>query len=174
MSNVSEHPVHNCPRPPSRETRLVAKRSLRTHPWQPLFAFGYGLSYTSFELGTPVANMTTLPAAAALDTTLRVSVTVRNVGARAGKTAVAVYHSRPLSSFVRYHKMLAAFAKTPALVPGQQVTMEIDFNVARALSTFNATSGTQTVEAGVFELSVGQDSVAMAPGGPLKLEVTNG
>lgn len=92
---------------------------------------------------------------------LNVSVSVANTGAMDGKTVVAVYFSKPLSSFVRYHKMLAVFAKTPLIKAGAATTVTLTMPIKK-LSAFNIKEGEQWVESGEYTLTVGQDSTDIA------------
>lgn len=92
---------------------------------------------------------------------LNVSVSVANTGAMDGKTVVAVYFSKPLSSFVRYHKMLAAFAKTPLIKAGGATIVTLTVPVKK-LSAFNSKASEQWVEPGEYTLTVGQDSTDTA------------
>ena len=54
----------------------------------------------------------------------------------AGKTVLAVYYAKPLSAFVRWHKMLLAFKKTPTLGVGQSATVQMLVNHS-ALSSYD-------------------------------------
>ena len=98
----------------------------------PLFAFGHGLSYTSFayddlairpaEGGIDGAG----PGEIAADGTVDITCTVRNTGARAGAEIVQLYLSDPVAQVVRPVRWLAGFARVP-LEPGQarQVTFRL-------------------------------------------------
>ena len=88
-----------------------------------------------------------------------VTVRVQNTGGAAGRATVALYFSKPLSSFVRYHKMLGAFAKTEVLAAGDSVNVAITLPAAK-LASFNASVGQPTVESGSYLLQVAEDSVA--------------
>eukprot|EP01043_Picozoa_sp_COSAG02_P088695 COSAG02_NODE_25772_length_649_cov_1.221818_1_plen_141_part_10 len=92
---------------------------------------------------------------------LNVSVLVTNTGATDGKTVVAIYFSKPLSSFVRYHKMLAVFTKTPLIKAGAATTVTLTMPIKR-LSAFNIKESEQWVEPGEYALTVGQDSTDIA------------
>ena len=54
----------------------------------------------------------------------------------AGKTVLAVYYAKPVSAFVRWHKMLLAFKKTPTLGVGQSVMVQMLVNHS-ALSSYD-------------------------------------
>ena len=85
---------------------------------KPLFAFGHGLSYTTFSY----ANATISKKSMTYDGKVEVSIDVTNTGARAGKTTVQLYLSDPKSSLPRPVKELKAFEKIE-LQPGQTKTV---------------------------------------------------
>ena len=74
---------------------------------EPLFAFGHGLSYTTFDVGEPTLSATSLPAGDALT----VTVPVTNTGERAGSEVVQVYVAPHAPRLARPPKELKAFAK---------------------------------------------------------------
>ena len=86
----------------------------------PLFAFGHGLSYTSFDIGPPAPSNTVLRAGEQLTVTVRVT----NTGARRGSEVVQCYVSPRESRLVRPAKELVAFAKV-RLDAGQSTTVEL-------------------------------------------------
>lgn len=119
---------------------------------KPLFAFGHGLSYTTFEYG-PVsidrAQMTSKG-------TVRVSVDVTNTGKRAGSEIVQLYIADKESSLPRPEKELKGFEKV-ALEAGAkaQVTFEIG---ADALKFYDDKAQAWVAEPGDFEALVGAAS----------------
>ena len=91
-------------------------------PYDPLYEFGYGLSYTQFSkqnLGTILEG-----------DTINVSVEVENTGEMAGSDVVQVYVSRPPLGVLTPERELVGFAKV-ALEPGEQQTVEIAVPVER-------------------------------------------
>ena len=86
----------------------------------PLYPFGYGLSYTTFEY-----SGLQLPEEVKADTPLRLKVTVTNTGAVAGDEVVQVYIHDELASVVRPMKQLAAF-KRVTLAPGESREVELE------------------------------------------------
>ena len=91
------------------------------------------MSFTNFSLalqGTPAAVRRGPNGEAAL----AMSVVVKNIGNVAGKTVVAVFYSKPLSSFVRWHKMLAFFDKTPLIASGASATVSVLIPVSKLAS----------------------------------------
>ena len=82
---------------------------------KPLFPFGYGLSYTTFEYGKPVADKKTMSA----DDTITFTVSVKNTGTREGQEVVQLYISDKKSSLPRPVKELKGFDKVK-LAPGEE------------------------------------------------------
>jgi beta-glucosidase len=85
----------------------------------PRFAFGHGLSYTSFDLGEPTLSTTTHRSGG----TVTVSVPVTNVGTRAGSEVVQCYVAPESPRLARPPKELKAFGKV-ALDPGESTIVE--------------------------------------------------
>ncbi len=115
---------------------------------KPLFAFGHGLSYTTFAYGKPVADKTRMRA----DEELTVSVTLKNTGTRAGQEVVQLYVSDKKSSLPRPLKELKGFRKV-SLEPGEEQTVSFTLN-SDALSYFDDTRGEWVAEPGRFEAIV--------------------
>ena len=98
---------------------------------KPLFAFGHGLSYTSFQLGKAVSDRQTMKA----DDKITFTVSVTNTGGKAGSEVVQLYISDLKSSLPRPVKELKGFRKV-YLEPGQ--TKEISITLGRdALSYYD-------------------------------------
>lgn len=112
---------------------------------KPLFAFGHGLTYTTFEYGKPVIDQKTMTA----DGTVTVRVKVRNTGSREGQEVVQLYVSDLKSSLPRPVKELKGFRKV-RLAPGEE--QEVAFTIGRdALSFFDAEKHEWVAEPGKFE-----------------------
>ncbi|WP_425145080.1 glycoside hydrolase family 3 C-terminal domain-containing protein [Deinococcus sp.] len=118
----------------------------------PLFAFGFGLSYTSFELSDAHLSAPDIVAGGAAT----VTVTVRNTGERAGQTVVQLYVRDPQARLERPHKELKAFGKV-TLHPGQAQTVTLTLDM-RSLAYFDDSRNAWVAEAGTFELLIGQSS----------------
>ena len=119
---------------------------------RPLFAFGHGLSYTTFKLDKPVADKKQMTA----DEEISFTVNVTNTGSRPGSETVQLYISDKKASVDRPVKELKAFRKV-FLNPGESraVTMTIGRD---ALSFYDETKGQWTAEPGLFEALVGTAS----------------
>ena len=112
---------------------------------KPLFPFGYGLSYTTFEYGKPVADKKTMSA----DDTITFTVSVKNTGTREGQEVVQLYISDKKSSLPRPVKELKGFDKVK-LAPGEEKT--ISFTITKdALSFFDDAKHEWVAEPGKFE-----------------------
>jgi len=119
---------------------------------EPLFPFGFGLSYTTFKF----ANLRTNAADVAKDGTITVSVDVTNTGSRAGDEVVQLYVKHPRSKVERPREELEGFDRV-ALDSGQTKTVEIPLPAAR-LAYWNTKAGAFRVEAEPVSLMVGDSS----------------
>ncbi|MCS7460847.1 glycoside hydrolase family 3 C-terminal domain-containing protein [Paenibacillus doosanensis] len=135
-----------------REGIFVGYRYYDKKQIQPLFPFGYGLSYTSFEYGE-----LTLGSREMKDTeTLDVAVAVTNTGSRPGKEIVQLYVRDVESTVIRPDKELKAFAKIE-LQPGEQGTVSFTLD-KRAFAYYNVELGDWHVESGQFMILIGTSS----------------
>ena len=116
---------------------------------KPLFCFGHGLSYTTFEYGKVTAEGRQMGP----DGTITVSVPVKNTGSRAGAEIVQLYVSDLKSSLPRPVKELKGFRKI-TLQPGQEQTVSITID-RKALSFYDDTKQDWVAEPGTFEALVG-------------------
>jgi beta-glucosidase len=120
-------------------------------PTQPLFAFGYGLSYTSFAYSNLKVHTKTLAAGE----TVRVAVDVENTGEREGTEVVQLYVNDVYSSVTTPVKELKAFQRVD-LEPGEKKTVSLEIPYGRlALVNRNLEA---VVEPGEFEVMVGSSS----------------
>lgn len=135
-----------------KEGLFVGYRYYDMKEVEPLFPFGHGLGYTTFEYSDLKADKQSLKD----NEKLQVSVTVANTGDRAGKEIVQLYVRDVESSVIRPRKELKGFAKIE-LQPGERktVTFELD---KRAFAYYNVDRKDWHVETGTFELLVGKSS----------------
>ena len=119
---------------------------------KPLFAFGHGLSYTTFKLGKAVADKKELVG----DDKMTFMVSVTNTGSKAGAETVQLYISKPTSKTDRPIKELKAFQKV-FLEPGEcrDVTLTID---REALCYYDEAISGWTAEPGTYEALIGTAS----------------
>jgi beta-glucosidase len=132
----------------------------------PQFAFGFGLSYTTFSYG----NLTISPMSVAPGELVTVHVDVTNTGTRAGDEVAQLYLSNPVSTVPMSVKELKAF-KRVTLDPQQTTTVEFTLT-ADELYYYNETSYAYEVEDGPFTIHVGGSSGNLPLSG--SFEVLNG
>ena len=128
--------------------RLAARHPGSSVDPTPLFAFGHGLSYTSFaysELGIEHPEIGT-------DGTAVISCTVRNTGPRAGAEVVQLYLSDPVAQVVRPARWLAGFARVP-LEPG--LARRVTFRLHADRTAFTGRDLVRVVEPGEIRVAVG-------------------
>jgi len=114
----------------------------------PLFAFGHGLSYTTFGYSDLTLSAGDVP----VDGAVEISCTVRNTGDTAGTEVVQLYLGDPVSSVVRPVRWLAGFARVP-LAPGE--ARRVSFRVHADRTSFTGRAGTRVVEPGEITVAVG-------------------
>lgn len=121
-------------------------------PENVLYPFGYGLSYTKFELSAKGGNANGV---SALD------VTVKNVGGCAGKEVVQVYFQAPQGVLGKPLRQLCAYKKTNLLAPNEEQTIHFEIpNAELASYDDGGATGNKScwvLEAGKYTLYVGTD-----------------
>ncbi len=131
-----------------------------------LYPFGYGLSYTTFQLGDlKIADTTLGPGK-----TTSVSVTVSNTGKRAGAEVVQLYIAAPSSPVKRPIKKLAGFQRVE-LQPGEQkmVTFELPHN-EQAFWYWDEAARQFVCQPGAAKVLIGNSSANITLSGDLTLE----
>ncbi|MGE6598381.1 glycoside hydrolase family 3 C-terminal domain-containing protein [Bacillus proteolyticus] len=119
---------------------------------EPLFPFGFGLSYTNFEYSNLSVDKKEIK-----DTeTVSVTVNVKNIGSTAGKEIVQLYIKDIESTMIRPEKELKGFEKVE-LQPGEEKTVNFTLN-KRSFSYYNVELKDWYVETGEFEILVGKSS----------------
>ncbi len=135
-----------------KEGIFVGYRWFDTKKIAPLFCFGHGLSYTTFEYGKITADKTEMTSSDKITFT----VSVKNTGMREGSEVVQLYIRDPKSSLPRPVKELKGFEKV-TLQPGE--TKTVTFTIDKtALSFFDAGKHEWVAEPGDFEAIVGASS----------------
>ena len=117
---------------------------------KPMFPFGHGLSYTTFEYGQPMASSKTM------GKTLKIKVPVTNTGSVAGAEVVQLYIHDVEASVDRPVKELKGFDKV-YLEPGQTKTVEFEID-RQALSFFDADKHEWVAEPGEFKALIAASS----------------
>ena len=123
---------------------------------QPLFAFGHGLSYTTFRIGKVTADRQSMP----MDGQITFSVPITNTGQRAGAETVQLYVHDKKSSVERPVKELKAFRKV-FLQPGETQTVSLTIDRS-ALSFYDDRVGEWTAEPGEFDAMIGTSAANLA------------
>ncbi len=117
---------------------------------KPLYSFGFGLSYTKFDISMPKLNSSKFKKGI-----LSVSVNVKNVGEIAGDEIVQLYISDKYSSITRPVKELKAYQRV-SLKPGE--SKEIIFELNKSAFAYYDSEMNYVVEAGDFDILVGNSS----------------
>jgi len=112
------------------------------------YPFGYGLSYTTFDWK--------LAASQANENNIKADVTVTNSGSVAGKDVVQVYFEAPYiqGGIEKSSKVLAGYAKTNLLQPGESQTVTIEFATNAMASYDDKTAKTWVLDAGNYKIDV--------------------
>ena len=137
-----------------REKRTFINCSYADIPSKPLFPFGFGLSYTTFEYGKP----TTDKAEYKIGEKVRVSVTVKNAGKVAGREVVQLYVRDEVASILPRERELKEFTSV-WLEPGEEKAVE--FILDDNAFTLYDKDLKRVVEPGAFTIYVGPDSTTM-------------
>lgn len=131
---------------------LVGYRWFDTKKVDPLYEFGYGLSYSDFEYAQPVIEKQEYTE----EETVYVNVEVTNSGDMDGKETVQLYVSAENSAVERAAKELKAFTKS--LIPaGETVIVPLSFKV-KDLAYYDADNMNWVVEKGTYKIRIGASS----------------
>jgi len=134
------------------EGLFVGYRGFDRGKVEPLFPFGYGLSYTTFEYGGLTVSTPEVKAGGKVE----IGVQVRNTGTRPGAEVVQLYLHDVESSLPRPEKELKGFGRV-MLQPGE--TRALTFTLDRsAMAFFDPGKGDWVAEKGAFEVLVGASS----------------
>jgi beta-xylosidase len=150
---------------------LAARTSVSSVDPTPLYPFGHGLSYTTFEYsdlcvraeppepGRAAADSADRASAArasiGTDGTAEIACTVSNAGDLAGAEVVQFYLRDPVAQAARPVRYLTGFARVP-LVPGQ--SRRVVFRLHADRTAFHGVSGARVVEPGLIEVGIGSSS----------------
>ena len=131
------------------EDIFVGYRYFDTFGIEPLYPFGFGLSYTTFSCAVKEA--------AADWETVRLAIQVTNTGSVAGREVVQVYVSAPEGRLTKPYQELKGYAKTGLLQPGQTENVQI-LVPTESLSSFDESSCTYVCEPGEYVFRIGRSS----------------
>jgi beta-glucosidase len=141
---------------------MVGYRYWTTVGKKPLFPFGFGLSYTSFQF----SNLK-LPATAKTGDTVTVEFDVTNTGQREGAEVAELYVSDPSATVERPERELKGFEKV-RLAPGESKHVSLELN-ARSFSYWSTEKHDWTIDPGKFIVRVGDASDATPLNGEIVL-----
>ena len=151
--HVGQVPIHHAQKYGSgyRRTKADIHRGYLDMPSTPLFAFGHGLSYTTFEYGPLQLS------SGAVDTNgqIRALLTVRNAGNRPGAEVVQLYAADTAPGVTLPAQQLIGFARVD-LAAGAART--VTFTVPMSLLAYTGATGDVVMEPGPVELSAGSSS----------------
>lgn len=118
-----------------------------------LYPFGFGLSYTEFEIKTEKAEIA--------EGAVKLSVSVKNIGSYKGKEVIEVYCEAPQGRLGKAARVLCGFEKTRELVPQEEQVVEIAVDIAKLASYDDSgVTGNKScyvLEAGEYKFYVGSD-----------------
>ena len=130
----------------------VGYRYFDTFDVTPAYPFGYGKSYTTFDVKTEEVTADAKQ--------ISVKVRVTNTGTTySGKEVVQVYYSAPAGKLEKPYQELAAYAKTKELAPGESEELIITYPVER-MASYDAQRASYVLEAGTYYVRVGVNSRA--------------
>jgi len=139
----------NTGRPPVDTMKFTSR--YRDLPSSPLYPFGFGLSYTTFDYSTLTVVPGTIDSAGAVAVALR----VKNTGARAGEEVIQLYVRQDFGSVTRPVRELKRFLRI-MLAPGE--SRQVEFSLSgRDLLVYDAAMRS-VVESGTFTVYVGTNS----------------
>lgn len=135
-----------------REGIYVGYRYFDTFGIQPLFPFGFGLSYTDFSMKLEGIQIN--------ETDIEAAVWVENTGTRSGKEVVQVYVTPPQTGAAMEYHRLVGFAKTDDLAPGamQELTVTIG---QKQLASFSEQEHAWQIESGKYGIWIGKHSASL-------------
>ena len=126
-----------------------------------LYDFGYGLSYTTFDIAVDDVKADAERVA--------VTATVTNTGDAAGKEVVEIYFSAPEGRILKPYQELIAYGKTDEIAPGESQTLTITFQTAE-MSSYDEDAAAYMLEAGDYIIRVGNSSRNTVPAAVINLD----
>ena len=133
-----------------KEGIYVGYRYFDSFGVEPAYPFGYGLSYTEFDMQSAGVALT--------GSTVSVKANVYNRGDTfSGKEVAQLYVSAPSGKLHKEYQSLAAFAKTDLLAPGTRQELELSFDL-KNMASYREMDGCYVLEAGEYLLRLGNSS----------------
>jgi beta-glucosidase len=153
--NTGQIPIYYNRKFPGKLMDMNAEQvAYKDESWEPLYPFGYGLSYTEFAYGNLRIDREKLGVE---DLPARVTVEVENIGEVAGEEVVQLYLQDPVAGTARPTRELKGFQRI-TLEPGEKQTVSFELT-SRHLEFYNA-ERRWAVEPGEFRVWIGGDSQA--------------
>lgn len=131
------------------EDIYVGYRYFDTFNIEPKYPFGYGLSYTVFEI--KVVNVTVN------GSYITLNIVVKNTGSYPGREVIQVYVSPPQGILDKPYQQLVAYAKTDLLQPGEFQVVSITFDIT-TVASYSEELSAWILERGVYIIRVGNSS----------------
>lgn len=133
-----------------KEGIYVGYRYFDTFGVEPRYPFGYGKSYTEFEIAPGEVKVE--------GSSVSVAARVRNIGMQySGKEVVEVYLSAPVGTLDKEYQSLVGFAKTKELAPGEEQMVEVAFDM-RDASSYRESDASYVLEPGDYIIRLGNSS----------------
>jgi len=145
-----------------KEGIYVGYRYFDTFGVEPRYPFGYGLSYSEFEMNVDKI---------AVDGTMVfIDVQVKNIGTQhRGKEVAEVYISAPVGKMDKEYQSLAGFAKTKELVPGEKDKVRVAVDMC-SVASYREEDASFVLEAGDYIVRLGNSSRNTTPCAVLVIE----
>ena len=135
---------------PKNRLNFSPYNSKITRDYEPLYPFGYGLSYTDFEYSGLVISDSIINK----DQTLQLSIQIENTGNREGEEVVLIFISDEYGKITRPRKELRRFVRVK-LKPGESQKLDFEIDPEKDLS-YPDRNGKQILEPGTFRVYCGQ------------------
>ena len=147
------------------EDIFVGYRYFDTHKIKPSYCFGYGKSYTQFEIKTEKFSVEETEK----DERILLEIAVTNTGEKfAGREVVQIYYSAPEGELEKPYQELAAFAKTKLLNPGESEKLTVIFQCSD-MASYSTKDAAWILEPGEYVIRVGADSAHTDVAGTVKI-----
>src|SRR6266550_1602632 len=154
--NIGQVPIYYNHEPTGRPCDITSKFNSRYRDLttcDPLYSFGYGLSYTTFNISNLQLSSTTMPSSGSVNA----SVNVTNTGGRAGDEVVQLYIHAPVASIVQPVRRLRGFQRVTLAAGASQ---DVSFTLSAEDFGFYDNRGKFVVEPGRIDVYAGDSSAA--------------
>lgn len=141
----------------------VGYRYFDTFNVEPRYPFGYGLSYTDFEIKQKDLKFS--------NKEIKQKVLVKNIGSLPGKEVIQTYSTFPDSGLATEFQRLVAFTKTNTLKPGESQEIELTFPIKR-LTQYDENSSAYKLYKGEYILKIGNSSRKTRNSGKVEINKT--